>query len=391
MLSGSEAPCAPRERPCGHPARARGVLRALFVTWVFAVIAAFFAVSWPPLEAAEICGDNVCDAGETKQSCPQDCRPLLKLLRERRKRSNRAPRAATTAETGTLRPGDSRETVIVNGRERTYLLHLPTGYSSAKWYPLVLLFHGGSGSGQKIAGQTGFREYADREGFLLACPDGIEHNWSDGRGTTDAERLGVDDLAFVRALLAQVQRRWSVDAARIYAAGPSNGGIFTYRLGCEMADVFAAIAPVIGNLAEPLATTCAPSAPLSVLAINGSSDSLIPIQGGECCKRGDGGRLLSTESSLEIFLHTNGCATTPARAVLPTRVEDGTRVERYTYPGCAHQTEVIWYLVHGMGHGWPPKPPQAKRFAGPTSQNLDATQVIWEFFKRHAKPSQGSP
>ncbi|MDP3703637.1 MAG: PHB depolymerase family esterase [Candidatus Omnitrophota bacterium] len=336
----------------------------------------------PGVYAAQACGDGVCDAGETKQNCPQDCRPLLKLLRQRR--AGRAARPSAS-ETSTLGAGDSRGSLTVDGRKRTYLLHRPASYSPAKRYPLVLVFHGGGGAGAKIAKQTGFSDYADQEGFIAAYPDGIEHNWNDGRGTTDAERLHVDDVAFVKALLARLQQELSIDPQRIYATGPSNGGIFTYRLGCEMAGVFAAIAPVIGNLAEPMAARCAPAEPLSVLAINGDADPLIPIQGGECCKRGDGGRLLSTEASLGIFLHRNGCATTPVRAFLPTLVEDGTTVEHYTYPGCAHQTEVIWYLVHGMGHGWPPKPPQARRIAGPTSHNIDATQVIWEFFKRHPK------
>jgi len=337
------------------------------------------------LEAAETCGNGVCDAGETKQSCPKDCRLLLKLLRQGKDGTGRARRATRSSESVKLGPGDSRGSITIDGRERTYLLHRPAGEDPAKQYPLVMVFHGGHGAGAKIAKQTGFSGYADREGFIAVYPDGIEHNWSDGRGTTDAERLGVDDVKFVKALLARLQKELSIDEKRIYVTGPSNGGIFTYRLGCEMADVFAAIAPVIGNLAEPLGMACAPQEAVSVLAINGDADPFIPIQGGECCKRGDGGRLLSTKDSLNFFVKKNGCSGTPVREMLPAPVDDGTTLERHTYPACGYHTDVVWYVIHGGGHAWPPKPPQAPRISGPSSKNIDATSVIWQFFKAHPK------
>src|SRR3990167_1552437 len=134
--------------------------------------------------------------------------------------------------------GDYKESMTVDGRERTYLLHIPAGFDAAKKYPLVLGFHGGNGTGEKFARQTGFKEKADAEGFIAVFPDGIENNWNDGRGTTDAEKQGVDDIKFLRSLVGRLQEKLPIDAKRIYATGVSNGGIFSHRLACDMADVF---------------------------------------------------------------------------------------------------------------------------------------------------------
>ena len=378
----------------GSRFKALGESRSFAATLVFLVLAGqashLSAAAQPGIAAA--CGNGVCDAGETKQSCPQDCRLLLRWLRQRRERSGRAPGAAMTTEAAALGPGDSRSSLTVDGRVRSYLLHLPAGYTPAKRYPLVLLFHGGHGSGAKIAGQTGFREYADREGFLLACPDGIERNWSDGRGTTKAEQLGVDDVKFVRALIGALTRTFSIDPARIYATGVSNGGIFSQRLGCELADVLAAIGPVVGPIASNMVPRCNPSAPISIVAIQGTVDPFIPVQGGEegwQTGLGGGGLVESAVATTELWASKNGCPA-PRKRELPVRVEDGTRVEQTTYAPCRGGSEVVLYLVEGMGHGWPPRSPQARRVSGPTSQNIDATQVVWEFFKAHPKPA-GNP
>ena len=130
--------------------------------------------------------------------------PIRRLLRERRERGQRLSDQEH-------KPGDSQGALVVEGRERSYLLHLPAGFVSApgvgnRHYPLILVFHGGHGSGEKVAGQTKFSDYADREQFIVVYPDGIEHSWNDGRGTTKAAQLGVDDVRFVRLLIEELKR-----------------------------------------------------------------------------------------------------------------------------------------------------------------------------------------
>lgn len=285
-------------------------------------------------------------------------------------------------------PGDYRESITVDGRSRTYLLHVPAGFRSSSRYPLVATFHGGGGSGDIIARHTGFSSVADREGFIGVFPDGISHNWNDGRGTTDAEKLGVDDVKFVRALLESLKTKLPIDASRIYASGLSNGGIFTERLACDMADVFAAVASDVGPIASNYVPNCKPAAPISVAAIQGDSDPLVPIQGGEEGWRihlGDGGLLESAANTMQFWAAKNSCPNPPAVSNLPPQVNDGTSVTETRYSGCRNSTEVRYYIVHGMGHVWPPNPPQVLRKNNPTSRNIDATETFWSFFKTHPK------
>lgn len=309
------------------------------------------------------------------------------LRAARRSRDTQKPPPLSAANT--YAAGDYRESLVIDDRTRTYRFRIPRGYSASNQYPLVAVFHGGAGSGEKIAGQTGFVDKADTEGFIAVFPDGIQHNWNDGRDTTDAYKQGVDDIKFIRTLIGTLQAKLSIDEKRIYAAGVSNGGIFSERLGCEMADVFAAIGPVVGPIATKLAPRCSPAAPISVVGIQGTADPGIPIGGGEqggLGGLGDGGFVESADATMRLWTQKNGCPATPAISDLPPKVSDGTSVKKYTYTPCRNGAEVHYYIVKGMGHGWPPKRPQAPRLAGPTSQNINATDIIWEFFKAHPKP-----
>ena len=286
----------------------------------------------------------------------------------------------------TYQHGDWRESITVDGRERTYLLHIPTKFDPDQRRSLVVVLHGTFGTGDKVEGQTGFSELADKEGFIVVYPDALA-NWNDGRGTSDAAKKGVDDISFIKNLVFELQRKLPVDESRIYAAGVSSGGIMTYRLGCETS-LFAAIAPVIANIAESIANTCNP-VPTALIAINGVEDPFVPFNGGECCKTprggGEGGKVISNQKSLEIFAQSNVCSLSPKKEMLPVLVEDGTSVEKKTYASCKDEKDIIAYAIHGGGHAWPPNPPQAPRMTGASSQNIDATQVIWEFFEGQAK------
>jgi len=354
------------------------------------------AVAARAVESADAgCGNGVCDPGETRANCPQDCRWLLKLLRERRggglrKRAGALKDHAATEATSS----DPQHSLMVDGRERTYLLHRPAGYDPQRRYPLVVVLHGTFGTGEKVSGQTGFSLYADREQFIVVYPDALG-NWNDGRGTSASATQGIDDASFINALVAELSGTLSVDASRVYATGVSSGGIMAYRLGCEASALFAAIAPVIANVAEPIAEHCAPSAPVALVTVNGAEDPFVPFNGGECCRTkrggGEGGRVVSHEASVGIFAKRNGCDLSPQKDTLPAQVQDGTTVEKWTYPSCAGRNEVVSYIIHGGGHAWPPNPPQAPRMTGVSSQNLDATQVIWEFFKTHPKAHAGIP
>src|SRR5262245_16921596 len=136
--------------------------------------------------------------------------------------------------------------VTADGRRRTYVLHLPTGYSPTKIYPLVLVFHGGYGTGAHVLSMTQFAAKADEASFIVVAPDGIDRHWNDGRGTANSK---IDDVSFVRQLINNLESRLAIDPKRIYDNGISNGGIFTQRLGCDPADTITAIATDAGPIA----------------------------------------------------------------------------------------------------------------------------------------------
>jgi polyhydroxybutyrate depolymerase len=290
---------------------------------------------------------------------------------------------STTAMSSILPAGTSSGSLVTSdGRTRTYVIHVPAGLSSAKRYPLVLLFHGGGGTGTRILQQTDFAAKADAKGFIVVAPDGIDNHWADGRGTTDPEKEGVDDVSFVGQLISHLEANLPIDTTRIYATGASNGGMMTERLGCELSDELAAIAPDVGPMPSNIASTCKPS-PIPFLGIQGGADPLVPLGGGtvkSSAVLGDGGMVLSAQQTMQLWASLDGCSATASVVHVAPTVNDGTSVDRYGYSGCSGTASVTYYIVQGMGHCWPPNPPQSARIAGRSSQNLNATDTIWDFF-----------
>jgi polyhydroxybutyrate depolymerase len=278
------------------------------------------------------------------------------------------------------------KSILVDGRTRTFQVYVPRSYTPRIPTALVLAFHGRGGNGNKMAEITHFERFAERDGTIVVYPDGYENTWNDGRGTTKAERAGVDDVAFVKTLIYHLTKEFNIDENRIYAVGVSNGAIFSHRLGCELSDRLAAIATVVGQITPRVVSRCHPIKKISVLGIYGTSDPLNPWEGGKETKGGRGA-ILSVRETMDLWTRFNGCRRPQERESLPVRVNDGTRVWRERYVGCNEGVEMILYGVEGMGHTWPPRPPAFERMAGKTSGNLDASEVIWNFLMSHSRRS----
>lgn len=264
-------------------------------------------------------------------------------------------------------------TVSVAGVERSYRLYRPRGLSGP--VPLVLMLHGGFGSGEQAQRAYGWDAEADAGHFVVAYPDGLNRAWNTGGGCCGSPaRDGVDDVGFLTEVVADVGRSMPVDPARVYATGISNGGIMAYTLACAT-KVFAAIGP---DSATQLGD-CPHPAPVSVIHVHGTADHNIPYDGdpGQGVARIDGPPVAEVSARWRAI---DECAAPTVTVAGPV-----TR----SIAACAQGRTVELITIDGAGHQWPGAAGTSGRVTGidPPSQALNATHEIWQFFAAH--PASG--
>ncbi len=293
-----------------------------------------------------------------------------------------APVPAQMPSNQTAQPvGTHRREIRVDGRDRSYLVHVPPDVKSGP-AAVVLVFHGGGGNAENAVRMSHFDRAADRYGFVAAFPEGTGRlrdrflTFNAGNCCGTALDDGVDDVAFTRALVEDLATVVPIDRKRLFATGMSNGGMMSYRLACEAADLFAAAAPVAGanNL-----DACRPSMPVALLAVHGTADRSVKFEGG---RTGPAVRLdthdrvdRSVEESIRPFLDVARC--TPPPAV--TRTGDA---ESRVYACTSGAVEVL--AVLGGGHAWPGGERGSANGDAP-SRTVDATEAIWAFFAAHPR------
>lgn len=273
------------------------------------------------------------------------------------------------------------------GRLRSYHLHLPPGLDAKKPAPLVFVLHGGGGHGLQMERFSGFSALSDRHGFIACYPDAVDRNWFDGRVVNEskAHRDKIDDAGYIDALIDVISRKHPVDPKRIYASGVSNGAFLSHSLGARLPHRFAAIAPVVGGMAPVVAVDFKPAHPVSVLILQGTDDPLVPFKGGPI--EHQRGQTISTASTVSKWVEANGCKA-PVDVDLPDKdPDDGTRVKQSTWSGGRDGSEVVLCTIEGGGHTWPGGPQYLPGFlVGKVCRDIDANQVIWDFFAKHPKP-----
>jgi polyhydroxybutyrate depolymerase len=225
---------------------------------------------------------------------------------------------------------------------------------------------------------------SDEAGFIVVYPNGTGPNeralfWNAGAFGARRAATDRDDVAFTRALLDDLAQVVSIDAKRIFACGMSNGGMMCHRLAIELSDRIAAIAPVGGTLA--LRET-KPARPVPVLQIHGTEDTFVPWE-----ERPGvnvfGWSFRGVDETIDFWVEHNRCTTTAKRESLPDRdLKDATTVERFTYAPAADGAEVVLVKINGGGHTWPGRTIPTGRL-GPTTYDVNANDLIWEFFQRH--------
>lgn len=275
---------------------------------------------------------------------------------------------------------DKRETLHIDGRVRTYAVHVPSKYDGTKASPLVLALHGRLGTGLGEERLAHLDKVSDEHGFLVVNPDGLNRSWADGRGGTPSDHKGVDDVKFLSALIDQIEHEYKVDAERVYATGMSNGGFMSGRLACELSERIAAVGIVGASLSESVAKSCQPQKPVSILIMQGTEDPLVPLAGG------GGGTILSHDDAVRKFVEVDQCRMEPKKEHIPDKTGDGTSIDVIVYQPCADGSEVRGYIVNEGGHTWPGgRQYLPAAIIGKTTHNLNGSEVIWDFLSRHTR------
>ena len=274
---------------------------------------------------------------------------------------------------------DLKREIKVGGTTRSYLLYVPRAQTRNHPAPLLLVFHGGGGHDYNMPRFTGFDRLADSRRFIVAYPESVNTHWNDTRALSRA-----DDVAFVRALIADLERSYPVDPARVYATGISNGGFFSQRLACDLSPQIAAVASVAATMPETLVPVCHPSNPVSILFVQGTNDPLVHIEGGNVARTH--GRNISLADATQFWIDHNQTVKKPDSSDLPSHDSNGTSVHRDIYSGGKQDTEVVVYTIRGGGHTWPGGPQYFPAIlVGKTNHDINATEVIWDFFSHHAR------
>ena len=265
-----------------------------------------------------------------------------------------------------LAAGDHTIQVLHAGLKRSALVHIPASADLAARTPLVLNFHGLTSNPEQQVFFSGMNAKADAEGFILVYPAGVQSSWNAGACCGAAIDQNIDDVGFVRALVAQLSATLCIDERRIYATGMSNGGFMSHRLACEAADLFAAVAPVS---AVNGMDTCTPSRPVPVMMFNGTLDPLVAYNGG--------GLFKSAQQTFDDWGVRDLCGDAPK----PGKSNGAASCLQHDL--CDADVSVVFCTFEGMGHCWPG---QAFCPLGAASTDLSANDEMWEFFSQHALP-----
>jgi len=277
--------------------------------------------------------------------------------------------------------------LTIDGYARSFIIYLPVGYNNSGKMPMMFVNHGGSGTPEGMITIANFKTIADRDKVVLVYPAGYQNNWNDGR-PTNANLLGINDVGFFNQMCDYMITNYPVEVTKIYVTGISNGGFMSSRLGCELSNRIAAIAVDAATIeATTIASNCNPGRPVPALYIHGTADPFVPFIGGEVIASGTaGGTVVSHFQAIDKWISINGCNPTPIVTDLPDIANDGTTIKRRVYSGGINGSEVVSYVILNGGHTWP----QGYQYLnesiiGKTSQDMNACEVIWAFFKRFTR------
>lgn len=283
--------------------------------------------------------------------------------------------------------GETLQKITSGGDKRTYYRFIPKAYNGKKPLPVVMDLHGHTEPVTFHKNASGLGRFGNTHGFITLTPagSGPPPKWE----TTE----GSADIQFLLDLMDEIEATLCVDRRREFVTGYSNGAFVTSLFACQLADRFAAFAPVAGIRNPP---NCNPSRPVPIIAFHGIADEWIAYNGGygpgpyslppaetqELLRSGE-----ATYSDLSIpevaaaWAARNGCDATPTEE----QVTDTVTLTKYT---CPDRADVELYSIEGAGHTWPGSKSFVglRSYIGPTDLSINADALMWKFFQQHPLP-----
>lgn len=275
----------------------------------------------------------------------------------------------------------SQGSITVDGRERKYLLNLPPDYYEGSEFSLVIAMHGGGGSAEQFESTCLLTDKANTAGFIVVYPDGVEstgplgiRTWNAGACCGYAKNNGVDDVTFISSLIDKLLASYAIDSKKVYATGHSNGGMMSYRLGCELSEKIAAIAPNGSTMV--VSQPCEPSRAVPVLHMHSVLDEHVPYNGGM------GSGISNTynpplDSVFGVWASRNRCSAPEITN------HDGYQLTQWT--DCSDAVSIYYYLTDDGGHSWPGGLPGSAN-GDPAAESINANDLLWDFFQSHQLP-----
>jgi polyhydroxybutyrate depolymerase len=263
--------------------------------------------------------------------------------------------------------------LVSSGEQRRYLLYVPDSYNPSIPTPLVISIHGFIQWPANQMQLSQWNDLADQQGFIVVYPMGTHFPLRWRAGGNFASDTGPErDVRFISDLIDQLESEYNIDPNRIYANGMSNGGGMTFVLSCDLSERIAAVGMVAGAYAYSW-EECNPSRRVPAIVFHGAEDPIVPYQGGRSGQPDVS--FPSIPAWVEVLARRNGCDETPRE--LPANGS----VSELQYVNC--EADVVFYSISGAGHTWPGGMVLPSFITGHTTQDIDATQTMWDFFQQH--------
>ncbi len=268
------------------------------------------------------------------------------------------------------------------GMTRTYLVHIPPGYTNTQPIPLVIALHGGFGSAFNIENQSKLSLKADISNFIVVYPEGIKisgiRTWNAGSCCGAARSLNIDDVGFIDSLIKKLCNDYNIERKKIFATGISNGGMMCYRLANELANRIAAIAPVAATMV--IESDCSPSRPVPIIHFHSFKDTNVPFTGGI----GSGVSKHYNpplDSVFKVWMSVNKC-------LQKEIIRKDSQYLFVKWTDCEDNSEIHLYMTYDGGHSWPGG--EKTLIGDEPSEVIVANDLMWEFFETHPMPDKSS-